>query len=384
MQVGSPATESGKGGSGKGGSGKGGSGKGGSGGGGSGGRRQAVRGSRLARRRVRIPRVPIRRYLLACCCAALTACAAGAPKGPDTTVTAPAVGRPPAPASAQAALSSEAFTPYAGLGATANDGLAPGDTYAALHTACMNDAGYGQYADSAPYPVRMNAGLTIALPFGPWGYIGTALAALYGFNADLPGGLTPGPDPSSASAFAGLPASAQAAAGKCVNILMDFNNAQFATSMAGIESMNDAIGYDVFSDPNLKNAIKAWSACMARNGYTTPDAKTLAIQELRELPLGPSPTSASGLTAAQIKAQIAMAVADADCTQATDLAGIFFAIQASYEQQLVDANQQALNAAVREYKANYARELNKLPALLRTTSATISPTAPRRRSGNRK
>ena len=69
--------------------------------------------------------------VLICCCAGLAACTA-APKGPDTTVTTPAVGRPPAPVSAQAALSSEAFTPYAGLGATDNDGLAPGDTYDAL------------------------------------------------------------------------------------------------------------------------------------------------------------------------------------------------------------------------------------------------------------
>jgi hypothetical protein len=64
-------------------------------------------------------------------------------------------------------------------------------------------------------------------------------------------------------------------------------------------------------------------------------------------------------------------VADADCTQATDLAGIYFGVQASYEQQLVDANQQALNAEVRQYKAAFAKELSKLPALLRTTSATL-------------
>jgi hypothetical protein len=63
-------------------------------------------------------------------------------------------------------------------------------------------------------------------------------------------------------------------------------------------------------------------------------------------------------------------VADADCTQSADLAGIYFAVQDSYEQQVVDANQQALNAAVRQYKAAYAGELSKLPALLRTTSAT--------------
>jgi hypothetical protein len=35
------------------------------------------------------------------------------------------------------------------------------------------------------------------------------------------------------------------------------DNAQFATSMAGIETMNDAISSDVVQDPNLKNATKA-------------------------------------------------------------------------------------------------------------------------------
>ena len=72
-----------------------------------------------------------------CCGAGLAACTAAAPKGPDATVTRPAIGRPPAPASEAAALANEALTPYFDLGASANDGLAPGDTYAALHTACI-------------------------------------------------------------------------------------------------------------------------------------------------------------------------------------------------------------------------------------------------------
>ena len=173
--------------------------------------------------------------------------------------------------------------------------------------------------------------------------------------------------------MASLPAGAQAAAGKCLNIVADFNNAQFATSLAGIETMNDDIGNDVVQDPDFKQATKAWSACMARNGYSSPDADTLMLQELDALALRATPGSAaspgSGPTAAQDKAQIATAVTDADCTQSTDLAGIYFAVQASYEQQFVTANQQALNAAVRQYKADYAQELSKLPALLRTTSA---------------
>ena len=64
------------------------------------------------------------------CCAVLAACTASGPKGPAATVTAPAVGRPPAPASVAAAMGSEAFTAYAALGA-ADKQIAsfPGDHY---------------------------------------------------------------------------------------------------------------------------------------------------------------------------------------------------------------------------------------------------------------
>src|SRR5215813_337530 len=58
-------------------------------------------------------------------------------------------------------------------------------------------------------------------------------------------------------------------------------------------------------------------------------------------------------------------------------AGIYFAVQANYEQQFVSANQQALNAGVREYKAAFAKALKTLPALLRTTSATPNLIGPR-------
>ena len=334
--------------------------------------------------------------LLICCaavttCVILTACTATTPKGPAMTVTTPAVGRPPAPVSAQAALSSEAFTPYAVLGAAGNDGLAPGDTYDALHTACMNDAGYGQYAAQAPYPVRTNRGLGFAQAFGPWGYIGTTLAAQQGFMAGSegpggggPGGGGPGPGPGQPGGpFGSLPPGAQAAAGKCFNILENFNNAQFAHSMAIIETLNNYISTDVIQDGEFKRATRDWSACMAGNGFSSSDADTFSQQALTTLGLRPSPGQNTvgppgAPTAAQNQAQIAMAVADANCTLSSDLAGIYFAVQASYEQQFVTANQQALNAGVREYKAAFAKALKTLPALLRTTSAAPNLLGPSR------
>jgi hypothetical protein len=166
----------------------------------------------------------IRLCLLAGCCAALAACTASTPKGPDTSVTTPTVGRPPAPASVQAAISSEAFEPYAALGSSSSDGLAPGETIDALHTACMDDTGYGQYASNTPYNV-FTLDEAAQGPYGQWGYIGTAEAAEVGFNVSnsSPGGGPPGfSDPP------GLPAGAQAAAGKCANIVGDFDSGYWA------------------------------------------------------------------------------------------------------------------------------------------------------------
>lgn len=106
--------------------------------------------------------------------------------------------------------------------------------------------------------------------------------------------------------------------------------------MAGIETMNDDLSTDEIQDPDFKKATKAWSACMTGNGYSSPDPNTLALQELTALGLrGIEPgSSSSGPAAAQNTAPIALAVADANCTQASDLAGIYFGVQASYEQQL--------------------------------------------------
>jgi hypothetical protein len=304
--------------------------------------------------------------LLACCGLAVAACTAATPRGPDANVTVPAIGRPPAPASVQAALSSEAFTSYAGLGVVASDGLAPGDTFAALHTACMTAGGYGQYAASAPYNIRMTGGLAFSQAFGPWGYVGVSLAEQYGFaNPDGPFG-SGGPPASSPS----LPVAAAAAGNKCLNIVLGFDDAQVAHSMAGIETMNNEIAADVIADPDVKKATKAWSACMAKNGYLSGDPDGFALDEARSIGVQAVTPGDTGPTHAQKTAETAMAVTDAQCTQASDLAGIYFAVQASYEQQFVTANQQALNVAVGQYKAAFARELSKLPELLAAASGT--------------
>jgi hypothetical protein len=330
--------------------------------------------------------------LLAGCCAALTACTAAPPKGPDATVTTPAVGRPVAPASAQAALSSEAFTPYAALGLSNNDGLAPGESTSILAGACMTAAGYpgaDATAQAGTANIGQNDGLAAATHSGAWGYLTAADAQQYGFRGSGEAlsalGLYAGP----VANFASLPQAEQAAANKCTTIEQDFANAVDDGPLAGIATLSNDIATDVGHDPAVQAATRAWSACMAKNGYSFPQPQGVARQELMAMygiGTGPGPkviNPQAPVSAAAEQTQLAAAVTDAGCTQSTDLAGIYFAVQAGYEQQLVTANQQALSAAVSGYRAGYAKAMKDLPALLRTAKAQPFPQAkPRTRRGS--
>jgi hypothetical protein len=321
--------------------------------------------------------------LLAGCCAALTACTAATPKGPDATVTTPAIGRPPAPVSAQAALSSEAFTPYAALGISDNDGLAPGASQYALAEPCMSAAGYpgitfGEGIVPTSIAIGGPTGLAFSQPWGGWGFLGSADAQQYGFRFPPGSALTtlglgaafPANPPS-------VPAAEQAAGNKCGTIMQDFATATEKGPLAGIMTLGNDIISDVTHDPAVKNATRVWSACMAKNGYTASQPQDVFNQEWQVMyggqrSIGPTTT----VSASANQAQTAAAVTDADCSLSSDLAGIYFAVQASYEKQLVTANQQALNAAVSQYRAAYAKELKEFPALLRTAKA--QPFRPRK------
>jgi hypothetical protein len=159
-------------------------------------------------------------------------------------------------------------------------------------------------------------------------------------------------------------------ADKCGTIIQDFSSATQNGALAGIATLGNDITNDVQHDPAVKAATRAWSACMAKNGYSFTQPQTVFGQEFQDMYGGQrSIDPSTPVSASAQQAQLATAVTDADCTQSSDLAGIYFAVQASYEQQLVNANQQALTAAVQQYRAAYAKELAKLAALLRTAKA---------------
>ena len=124
----------------------------------------------------------------------------------------------------------------------------------------------------------------------------------------------------------------------------DFSNAAQNGPLAGIQTMTNDIANDVLHDPAVKDATQAWSACMTRTATASRSRECVrpgAAGHARRCS-GSINASATPVSASARQAQIAAAVTDADCTQSSDLAGIYFAVQASYEQQLVNANQQAL------------------------------------------
>jgi uncharacterized protein YpuA (DUF1002 family) len=124
----------------------------------------------------------------------------------------------------------------------------------------------------------------------------------------------------------------------------------------------------------VKKATQQWGACMARNGYNYQQPENVFYDQIQKMFGGKRQFNAGAtVSAAANQAQIAAAVTDANCTGSADLAGIYFAVQASYEQQIVNANAQALNSAVQQYKAAYAKELKKLPDLLKTAKASQFP-----------
>ena len=314
--------------------------------------------------------------LLICCCMGLAARSASAPKGPDVAVSTPSVGRPQPPASAQAALSRMAFTPYAALGQSNNDGLAPNESSYALTQACLTAAGYPG-AGNVPFAVSLGpANLSFAQPWGSWGYLGTAAAQQYGFRAPADSALSnlginanpAAPDP------ADLPEPERTAIGKCTTIGQDFTETIGKGPLAGILTLSNDIASDVQKDAAVKKATRQWGACMVQNGYNYSQPHDVFFDQILKM-FGGSKQFNAGATvsAAANQAQIAAAVTDATCTESADLAGIYFAVQASYEQQIVNANQVALTSAVQQYKAAYAKELKKLPSLLKTAKATAFP-----------
>ena len=321
------------------------------------------------------------RSVIICCGAVLslcTACTAAAPKGPNVTVSTPSVGRPQPPSSVQAALSSEAFTPYAALGQSNNDGLAPGESGEALSSACLTAAGYPN-SGNVPFGIRLGpANLGFSQPWGAWGYLGAAEAQQYGFRVPPGSALSelgidaPGPGANPAS----LPQAEQAAIGKCATIVQNFTNAVQNGALAGIEHAEQR---HLQRRGEGRGGQRRHAGLEGLHGEerlqlhaagerVLPGAADHVRREAGDNPRGNG----------QHRRQPG---ADRDgrhgrrlhrlCGPGRDLLRRPGQLRAADRQR----QPQALTTAVQQYRAAYAKELNKLPGLLKTASAQPFPSA---------
>jgi hypothetical protein len=312
------------------------------------------------------------------CCAGLAACTAASSSGPVNTVTTPAVGKPAAPDSVDAALARMPLYPYTILGQSDDDPLAPGESDTTLGTKCVAVAGYPGTQNMLGIEIRSStSGLGFGQDFGPWGYLGAADAQQMGFRPAPSQALTElglGNSRPGGPSNANLPTAEKDAVEKCGTIKFNFLDEVFNGPLAGISAIGGAVTTDLANDPSVKSATKAWSACMARNGYdyATPVAAVKAQQQAM-FGNGNQLNAAQTISPSANSAQIAAAVSDSNCTTSTDLAGIYFAVEASYDQQIASANQTALATGVQEFRAAYAKDVSDLPHLLATTKATPFP-----------
>ncbi|ANW19213.1 hypothetical protein I3J09_13940 [Streptomyces clavuligerus] len=87
------------------------------------------------------------------------------------------------------------------------------------------------------------------------------------------------------------------------------------------------------ADPAVREVVGKWSACMRQKGYTV--STPLDAAELPGSLNAPSPTPR----------EIAVAVADVECKQSTDLVAVWFAAETAIQNELIEKNQLALQEA---------------------------------------
>ncbi|MFD0279737.1 hypothetical protein ACFVHB_38400 [Kitasatospora sp. NPDC127111] len=208
-----------------------------------------------------------------------------------------------------------------------------------LVVSCMRKAGYTAFSGDGLQAAQAPDNAT-ALPAGAWGYLGTAVAAAQGFHP--PRGNPPrptGPAAGSGEAYDNARVDCDRQAAERIG-----TPPGPGTDLVG-RLFDESIGA-ANRDARVTAATREWSACMAAAGFRADDPAALP-ERFRAAP-EVTPT------------ELATARADADCTGTSNLAGIWFAVLAGYQQQQIDRNAQALTAqqeAVRAQDAKLARLL---------------------------
>ncbi|MER7756827.1 hypothetical protein [Kitasatospora sp. NPDC097643] len=201
----------------------------------------------------------------------------------------------------------------------------------------MHRAGFTAFDSDGLQPAQPPDNAT-ALPAGPWGYLGTEAATTLGFHP--PKHTLPRPD------------AAPAGSGEAYDTARVDCDRQAAERLGSPQGPGTELVGRLFQeslkaagqDARVVAATKEWAGCMTTAGFevTGPEALPQRFQSTPEI----------------TPAELAAARADADCTARSNLAGLWFAVLAGYQRQLIDRNAEALTAqreAVRAQDAKLTR-----------------------------
>jgi len=214
-------------------------------------------------------------------------------------------------------------------------------TQKALVVRCMKSEGHQSYAGENLNRIaaKTEEEKEAANPVGAWGYIGRATAQRRGFHTglELPTGGT-GVTGQTAKDYEVCSIEAK----KQLPDLTKTDGWKLTQTLYG-QSLQLA-----FTDRRVTGARKRWSACITAAGHPAQDPEKLAA--------GP------WNTAKPTAQEIAVATATESCTRSSDLAAVYFAVLAGYQQQLISANAKALTHYQRQVQEQTAQAVHHMTA----------------------
>ncbi|MFI6152071.1 hypothetical protein ACIBCA_05215 [Kitasatospora sp. NPDC051170] len=195
----------------------------------------------------------------------------------------------------------------------------------------MHRAGYAAFTGDALQPPHPPDDAT-AMPAGAWGYLGGPTALELGFHPPRR------PDPRRPDAEAGYGGEAyDAARVDCDRQVAERIGSPPASGADLVSRLFDESTKAAARDSRVVEARRTWASCMEKAGFPASAPEDLP----KTYGTGPEIT----------QAELAAARADADCTDSSGLAGIWFAAVEGYQRQLIDHNSQALTAVKEAVRA---------------------------------
>ncbi|PBC78733.1 hypothetical protein BX265_3512 [Streptomyces sp. TLI_235] len=266
---------------------------------------------------------------------ALAGCGGGSGGTAAPALTPPPLGTPTAPASGREGMLA---LPLSAYGTDREQDARRQQAVRALTADCMHTAGWADFTRDDALDSGGAVPDAAALPAGAFGYLRAEVAAVQGFHGPTAAAPARTPRPPASEAEG-------TAAQECVKKAL---TAVRPADTSGSELVNTLFGQSLDAtgrDARVVGATRAWSACMKDAGFAeaSPDGLVARYH-------GPGRPTAE---------ELAAATADERCTAAGNLAGVWFAVLAGYQRQLIDANQERL-AAYRKSLAEQTAELTRL------------------------